>query len=238
MRVSVTSNLTACVRSGFDRIRIDVCSVADDKKCGDRIVVLQNLNNAFGSAGGTVIVCKCNSFFAAVNSSLNSATAVNIVDIASAFYQACEHTAAYTAEEVLVITDSVDALQHGSALFTEKVLIAANSSPAFGHNTCRSAEVVSPVVNSSPAPGHSACRSAEVVFGCPVVEVEQSVMPENTYCAFVDFQDAVFAGVGRQFNLVRDDSMKRAYDQVCYVSSMRFGQIVVDAKCISLVTNA
>lgn len=81
-------------------------------------------------------------------------------------------------------------------------------------------------------------RSAEVVFGCPVVEVEQDVMPSNTYCAFVDFQDSVFAGIGRQFNLVRDDSMKRAYDQVCYVSSMRFGQIVVDAKCISLVTNA
>ena len=81
-------------------------------------------------------------------------------------------------------------------------------------------------------------RSEEVVFGCPVVEVEQSVMPENVFCAFVDFQDAVFAGVGRQFNLVRDDSMKRAYDQVCYVSSMRFGQIVVDAKCISLVTKA
>lgn len=81
-------------------------------------------------------------------------------------------------------------------------------------------------------------RGAEVVLGCPVVEVEQDVMPSNVHCAFVDFADAVFAGVGRQFNLVRDDSMKRAYDQVVYVANMRFGQIVVDPKCISLVTKA
>ena len=78
-------------------------------------------------------------------------------------------------------------------------------------------------------------RGQDFVLGCPVVEVEATNLPEGVYGAFVDFDDAVFAGVGRQFNMVRDDSMKRQYDQVCFVSNMRFGCIVKDAQCISVI---
>lgn len=78
-------------------------------------------------------------------------------------------------------------------------------------------------------------RGQDLLFNCPVVEVEATAMPEGVAGAFVDFDDAVFAGMSRQFSMVRDDSMRRNYDQVCFVSSLRFGCVVVDPKCIAVI---
>ena len=78
-------------------------------------------------------------------------------------------------------------------------------------------------------------RGNDYLLGCPVVEVEATNLPDGVAGAFVDFDDAMFVGVGRQFNMVRDDSMKRQYDQVCFVSNMRFGCIIKDPKCIAII---
>ena len=78
-------------------------------------------------------------------------------------------------------------------------------------------------------------RGQDFLLGCPVVEVEATNLPDGVAGAFVDFDDAMFVGVGRQFNMVRDDSMKRQYDQVCFVSNMRFGCIIKDPKCIAII---
>lgn len=78
-------------------------------------------------------------------------------------------------------------------------------------------------------------RGQDFLLGCPVVEVEATNLPEGVAGAFVDFDDAMFVGVGRNFNMVRDDSMKRQYDQVCFVSNMRFGCIIKDPKCIAII---
>lgn len=78
-------------------------------------------------------------------------------------------------------------------------------------------------------------RGQDLLFNCPVVEVEATAMPEGVAGAFVDFDDAVFAGMSRQFSMVRDDSMRRNYDQICFVSSLRFGCVVVDPKCIAII---
>ena len=78
-------------------------------------------------------------------------------------------------------------------------------------------------------------RGQDYLLGCPVVEVEATNLPDGVAGAFVDFDDAVFAGMGRQFSMVRDDSMRRNYDQICYVSSLRVGCIIKDEKCISII---
>lgn len=78
-------------------------------------------------------------------------------------------------------------------------------------------------------------RGQDYLLGCPVVEVEATNLPDGVAGAFVDFDDAMFVGVGRNFNMVRDDSMKRQYDQVCFVSNMRFGCIIKDPKCIAII---
>lgn len=78
-------------------------------------------------------------------------------------------------------------------------------------------------------------RGQDLVLGCPVVEVEATNLPDGVVGAFVDFDDALFVGMGKTFSMVRDDSMKRQYDQVCFVSNLRFGCIIKDAQCIAVI---